>query len=108
MRLPAAALLLVVACSSTSGSSSGTSISAASYGGACAADSDCVAVFSGDVCAGAPCLCPNDAILASLQSQYEDDLHAKARACPSASDVCNESCVLPPVQCVAAMCVMKW
>ena len=66
----------------------GTSIDPHDYKRSCAADSECVAVYGGDVCALCPC--PTDGIAASDLPRYQKDTASLKSHCSKTT---------PPVDC---------
>jgi hypothetical protein len=74
-----------VTCSPSPG---GHAISVADLSNACTTDSDCIAVFAGDVCS--ECTCPNTAIASTEMAAY-DSLEAAKQAgcCPNEGPTCE-------------------
>jgi hypothetical protein len=78
-------------------------ISTAGYSLACTQDSDCMAVYAGDVCHA--CDCPNTVIAISGLAMYQQqEAAALMGCCPPASDPCPCPLIAVPV-CQQGTCV---
>jgi hypothetical protein len=103
---PQARRLLVVGLLATA---CGGSIDAGLYEHRCAADTDCVAVHSGELCQTCGG-CPNAAINASALSAYEADARAISDTCPpklGTSTVACAACLAPTPVCSAGVCALR-
>jgi hypothetical protein len=81
------------------GGTCGDSISASSFDQFCVADTDCAAVYQGDLCGG--CLCPNAAINQNVLTVYNEDIAAAEPDPPS--------CFCPTSgapQCISGTCAL--
>jgi hypothetical protein len=87
----------LMACSSSS------EITASSYDQQCASNSDCIAVAQGeDGCCGVS-ECPNAAINASAEAQYESDV-ASRKNCQAEIECPALACATYTAVCVNGMC----
>ena len=75
-------------------------IEPSSFDQSCKADSDCVAIGSGDFCPLYECACPNAAINADGQTRYEQELSSV----PRASGAGCECPALGSARCVQSKC----
>jgi hypothetical protein len=76
-------------------------ISPADYDLTCDDDSDCVAVFLGDLCQG--CFCKFGAINVADEAKHDADLAAKSKGVPTTS-TCG--CPFLPVACDGGQCTV--
>jgi hypothetical protein len=97
--------LAVSGCSSSEEESDGpASFDVSSYDKSCAANSDCVRVYSGDPCG---CDCAVAAIASSEQARYQADADAyRTRTCPDGALVCGPCPPAPTVSCVDGQCAV--
>ncbi len=79
-------------------------IAASEFDRSCDTDLDCVPIFQGTVCS--PCQCPNGAIAASSQSDYQTKLKERSASCPPQGDVACSPCsaTLVPVCSASKQC----
>lgn len=82
----------------------GGGLHASSYSQTCSVASDCVAVFSGDLCNG--CGCPNEAINVSDQRRYEADARAYTALCSPLRPRCLADCIQVFPACSAGRCTL--
>ncbi len=89
-------VLLALSCGPTTVSERGLSTS-------CTVDTDCVAVFLGDVCGH--CRCPTAAIASSSQSAYDAELEAALKSCGGAP-VNTCLCTQASAHCSSGTCTL--
>jgi hypothetical protein len=83
------------------GQSAGTELR--NYDRSCARDSDCVAVYVGELCKG--CYCPNAAISAGALANHERDTAETKKYCGAAAPAVScVQCTVPTVRCVRSVC----
>ncbi len=96
--LPFLALLLLPACSNTT-------LEPQDYVKTCTWDTDCLAVFFGDVCGN--CNCPNGAIAADNRYIYEADQTGAERSCGPRQAIGCAECQVVEVACNDGQCSLK-
>lgn len=85
-------------------SDAATVVDSSGYDHACTADSQCVAVFGGNICA--VCSCPNDAINRSALAGFNAAVSAALNACGPRPAIACAACEDKPVACVAGRCAI--
>ncbi len=91
---PVLAVLVLCACSTT--------IDFKYYKRTCSTDADCVAVYSGDVCALCPC--PNEAIASSELTRYQSDSTSLHGRCHSTAQADCVPCATVTAFCLGGTC----
>jgi hypothetical protein len=100
-RLLLDATLAVLGALALPGCPGNTTLDASRYQTTCVVDSDCVAVFMGDICSA--CTCHNDAISTSSRGRYNGDVGGIAPWCPQNFSTCG-ACPTVTAGCDAGQC----
>lgn len=79
-----------------------TDIRTTSYDRKCVSDTDCVAVYSGEVCN--TCRCPNAAVSQKDADRYKKDLESILKACGTRAKVDCEPCNPTTGLCLGGTC----
>ena len=94
-------VLLFAACGSDDTGGGSTKLSTAGFDKSCSADTDCVAVFEGNACAG--CRCDNAAIAKSAEKDYRKERAIREDRCTNVPP-CDADCAQVSVVCNAGTC----
>lgn len=85
----------------------GSSVTPEGFDTSCAADKDCIGVFTGDFCASTGCGCPNTAINASSKAAWESYATTGLAACTGPGSGMACSCANHPLTCESGTCTIN-